>query len=83
MLKYNRAFALGLAALMTAGCISCSNADNQQNATVTESESTDTQAVTAQSEQELHPLPEKNMDGFELRFYNYNNNWITWAINPA
>ncbi|HIX91587.1 MAG TPA: hypothetical protein H9681_01765 [Firmicutes bacterium] len=81
MIKYNRAFALGLAALMTAGCISCSNADNQQKSTVTESESTDTQAVTAQSEQELHPLPEKNMDGFELRFYNYNNNWMTWAIN--
>ena len=33
------------------------------------------------SEYDKYPLPDKTMDGFELRFYNYNNNWLSWVIN--
>ena len=32
------------------------------------------------SESELDPLPEKDMGGFKLRFYNYDDSWLTWAI---
>jgi len=27
------------------------------------------------------PLPDIDTEGFELRFYNYDNSWMTWAFN--
>lgn len=39
-----------------------------------------TEAMTeAPTEEDLHPLPEKDMDGYQMRFYSYNDVWITWA----
>ena len=40
-----------------------------------------TAPVSELSEYEKYPLPEKNMENFELRFYNYTNTWLTWAVN--
>ena len=45
------------------------------DAAVTEAE---TEAVNPEEAQ--HPLPEKDMGGFPLRFYNYDESWLTWAI---
>lgn len=48
----------------------------------TPSQTTDAGTTSAElSEYDKYPLPDKKMDGFELRFYNYNNNWLSWAIN--
>ena len=33
------------------------------------------------AEEEYDSLPETDMEGFELRFYNYDNSWMTWAVN--
>ncbi|MCR5264071.1 MAG: hypothetical protein K6D94_09365 [Clostridiales bacterium] len=32
------------------------------------------------NESEFDPLPERDMGGFKLRFYNYDDSWLTWAI---
>lgn len=34
------------------------------------------------TEKELYPLPDKDMEGFELRFYNFDDSFLNWAINP-
>ncbi|MCQ2433557.1 MAG: hypothetical protein MJ175_13220, partial [Clostridia bacterium] len=42
-----------------------------------------TEAVTEvhePTESELHPIPVKDMEGQNLRFYNYNDQYITWAV---
>ncbi len=47
--------------------------------------------VTAPAEEETEPveteptlpeLPSKNMDGWEMRFLNYDDSYLTWAIHP-
>lgn len=32
------------------------------------------------TEYDKYPLPEKDMDGFNLRFCNYDDSWLTWTI---
>lgn len=35
----------------------------------------------SETSQEGDGLPDKKLDGFELRFYNYNSEWFVWAEN--
>lgn len=65
-----------------ASVTSC-GADESTPSTSTTAGGTETTAATTSelSEYDKYPLPDKKMDGFELRFYNYDNTWLTWAIN--
>ncbi len=74
-----------LAALLSASVVSCGNSAPAQgpDAPAADSPTADASAAEtteALNESELDPLPQKDMDGFELRFYNYDDSWLTWAI---
>lgn len=64
-------------ALLLIGC------SNGQNTPSTESKTDILSGSETQTkpEQETDGLPEKDMEGFELRFYNYDDSWFVWAEN--
>ncbi len=39
------------------------------------------QETNTETAPETDGLPDKNMEGFELRFYNYDDSWFVWAEN--
>ncbi len=62
--------------------VSCGSEGTSETTTKSQSDDTTVSDTTAEpTEYDLYPLPEKDMDGFELRFYNYDDTWLTWAIN--
>ena len=84
MTQYIKKLSLGLAVFVTIshfGCAESNTSDNETTTTESGTRQNETEPLESKSEQELHPLPEKDMNGFELRFYNYNDVWLTWAIN--
>ena len=72
-------------AVATTACSAPNGLDDPQN-NQKSSDSADDGQFEGQQEseetsQEYEKLPEADMEGFELRFYNYDNTWLTWAIN--
>lgn len=62
--------------LGTASCAPSVTSDKKGTSTPTTPQS------DAMSENEgEEPLPNADMEGFELRFYNYDNSWMTWSVN--
>lgn len=39
------------------------------------------ETTTEMSEDELYPLPDVDMEGFVFSIYNYDDTYVTWAIN--
>jgi len=39
------------------------------------------ETVPEETEPEYEPLPSKDMNGFDLCFYNYDESWLSWVIN--
>ncbi|MBQ4591660.1 MAG: hypothetical protein IJB20_06465 [Clostridia bacterium] len=39
------------------------------------------ETVPEETEPEYEPLPAKDMDGFDMCFYNYDDSWLSWVIN--
>ncbi len=74
--------ALLCAALAAVSCGDTESPSSTQNEDHLAAESTQaiTEAQTEPDEQVLYPLPERDMDGFTLRFFNYNDEWLTWAV---
>ena len=35
----------------------------------------------AETEPAYAPLPETDLDGWEMRFYNYDDSWLSWVVN--
>ena len=69
-------------AAMLLSCASCGSTETGNDET-TKSGGTDTTVgdTTAEpTEYDKYPLPEKDMDGFNLRFCNYDDSWLTWTI---
>lgn len=66
---------------MLASLASCGGEGKAPEKSDTTAAQGDNTSAAELSEYEKYPLPEKDMDGFELRFYNYDNTWLTWAIN--
>ncbi len=71
--------AILLAAMLAT--VSCGGGGSTSEATTTAGSSETTTAAVTLSEMEQYPLPEKDMEDFEFRFYNYNNEYVTWAVN--
>ena len=71
--------------------ISCSSPDNTGSTNNQNSDGDNNNGQSSQDqgqdnaeitpEEEYEPLPEIDAEGFELRFYNYDNSWMTWAVN--
>ena len=76
-----RTLSMILLAALIASTASCGESGIEPSNTTTSGETGTTANTTELSEYDQYPLPEKQMDGFELRFYNYDNTYITWAIN--
>ena len=69
-------------AAMLLSCASCGSTETGNDET-TKSGGTDTTVgdTTAEpTEYDKYPLPEKDMEGFNLRFCNYDDSWLTWTI---
>ncbi len=81
-MKQTKTIATLLCALLaTVGCGDSTAAqDNPQNDTAAVTTAPVTETVAAPDEQAQYPLPERDMDGFTLRFFNYNDEWLTWAV---
>lgn len=65
-------------AAMLLSCASCGSTETGNDET-TKSGGTDTTVgdTTAEpTEYDKYPLPEKDMDGFNLRFCNYDDSWL-------
>lgn len=39
------------------------------------------ETVPEETEPEYEPLPEVDMGGFNMRFFNYDDSWMTWTVN--
>lgn len=61
--------------------VGCSESGEQSIESGEYTNSTETVQSAEKTEQELYPLPQKNMEGFELRFYNFDDTYLTWSIN--
>ncbi|MCI8387615.1 MAG: hypothetical protein HFE63_04025 [Clostridiales bacterium] len=62
--------------------VGCGGEPSQGDGTNPSNDNTsDAAQSTGKSEQELYPLEVKDLDGFELRFYNYDETYLTWALN--
>ena len=80
-----------LALLMLTSVVACGknetsdpNGDSTTTAATTNAAVADTttKATEATTEAPKYPaLPEKDMQGFEMRFLNYDNSYLTWAVN--
>ena len=79
-----------LALLMLTSVVACGGkqtSDPQNNGDATTAATTNavadtTTATEATTEAPKYPvLPEKDMEGFEIRFLNYDNSYLTWSIN--
>ena len=80
-----------LALLMLTSVVACGGkqtSDPQNNGDVTTAATTNaavadtTTATEATTEAPKYPaLPEKDMQGFEMRFLNYDNSYLTWSLN--
>ena len=71
---------LSVLAVITVSCAPDANFENKDKETTAANEQ-NAADTTAAEEDKYGSLPEINMDGFELRFYNYDYSWMTWAIN--
>jgi hypothetical protein len=63
------------------GSVSCGQDSDNVNIGTTASENNKTEVTAELSESDQHPLPEVDMNGFQLNFYTYDDTYITWAIN--
>lgn len=69
-----------LAAMMLAGTSCGGNTDGDKtNETVANTVDTTTTVEETEPESAYTPLPEKDMDGWALRFLNYDTSFLTWA----
>ena len=64
--------------LLASILVSCGSGAGGNDTTDGMGGETTTDAVTTE---ETDGLPDKKLDGFELRFYNYNKEWFVWAEN--
>ncbi|MBE6612718.1 MAG: carbohydrate ABC transporter substrate-binding protein [Ruminococcaceae bacterium] len=80
-MKRIRAFSMMLAAILAVSLAACGGDSGSVNDTTADNSDVSTSTPEALTEADQHPLPEKNMEEFNLRFYNYDETYITWAIN--
>lgn len=91
MKTITKIMSLLLAMLMLTSVVACGGKDTsdpQNNGDVTTAATTiaaaadTTSATEATTEAPKYPaLPEKDMEGFEIRFLNYDNSYLTWSLN--
>ena len=91
MKTITKIMSLLLAMLMLTSVVACGGKDTsdpQNNGDVTTAATTNaaaadtTSATEATTEAPKYPaLPEKDMQGYELRFLNYDDSYLTWSIN--
>ena len=91
MKTITKIMSLLLAMLMLTSVVACGGketSDPQNNGDVTTAATTNaaaadtTSATEATTEAPKYPaLPEKDMQGYELRFLNYDDSYLTWSIN--
>jgi len=62
---------------MLAGLASCGGTSNDPADTTVSGDTTAPEVTTELTD----GLPDKDMDGFELRLFNYDGTWFNWAIN--
>lgn len=81
-MKKTVTIALLLAMLVSAASCGGEKTPAGDNTGISANDTSVDETTAEPTEDELHALPEKNMDGFNLRFYNYDDSWLSWAINP-
>lgn len=81
-MKRTQILCMLLAAMMLAGTSCGGNTDGDKtNETVANTVDTTTTVEETETESAYTPLPEKDMDGWALRFLNYDEANLTWAEN--
>ena len=72
--------------LLASGCSSGTETrtpgtDAPETAPAVQEETQPAETVPEETEPEYEPLPQESMDGFEFRFFNYDDSYLTWSIN--
>ena len=88
-MKHNRfkMISLILALLLLAsGCGSpaaseTSGTEAQETTPAAQTETQPAETVPEETEPPYEPLPQESMDGFEFRFFNYDDTYLTWSVN--
>ncbi len=74
-----RYITLMLASALVLSAVSCGS-DSKGNDETTTSDAGTTAADETTAPEETDGLPEKDMDGFELRINHFDGTWLSWAL---